>query len=314
MMGLSRFTWFALVLSPALAWAQVPHQPADAPENVTVTGTKSREVLQGFVQSFSAPTRFAGKMARWETGVCPVTVGLKPQYTGFISQHVKNIAKLVGAPVNDRAGCTPNVLVVFTVKPQHLLDDIRRRQPDLLGYHENSAQLDALAAVTHPVQAWYMTATRDANGYTEVDIARKNGSPLAYTYKCLPPDPGMCTIYLPAARGVSATDSRLGDGLRSELYNVIVVADRDKLASYEVGPLSDYIAMLALAQITSLDVCQQLPSIVNLLAPDCERKSGALTDYDKAFLHGLYKATNDLSLGVQQDQVTYQMEQQLKGR
>ena len=314
MLGPRRFAWFALVLFPALAWAQVSHQPANAPENVTVTGTKSREVLQGFVQSFSAPTRFAGKMPRWESGVCPVTVGLKPQYDGFISQHVKDVAKQAGAPVNDRAGCTPNVLVVFTTAPQHLLDDIRKRQPDLLGYHDNSAQLDALAAVTHPVQAWYMTATRDSHGFTEVDVARKSGSPLAYTYKCLPPDPGMCTIYLPSARAVSATDSRLGDGLRSDLYNVIIVADRDKLARFEVGPLSDYIAMLALAQIASLDVCQQLPSIVNLLVPDCERKSLTLTEYDRAYLHGLYAATNDLSLGVQQDQVAYQMEQQLEGR
>ncbi len=306
-----------LLLGTVAASAQpsvIPAHTALPTENVTVTGTKSRELLRGFVRSFTAPTRSTGKVGRWKAGICTSAVGLKPQFAVFISQHVKDIAKQAGAPVNDRASCTPNILIVFTTAPQHLLDDIRKRQPNLLGYYDNSAQLEALSTVTHPVQAWYMTATRDAHGITEVDSARRTGSGLAYTYKCLPPDPGMCTIYLRDARAMSATDSRLGDGLRSELYNVIIVADRDKLASYEIGPLSDYIAMLALAQFGSLDVCQQLPSIMNMLAPNCDRKSEALTEFDKAYLYGLYKATPDLNLGVQQDQVAYEMEQALKGR
>jgi hypothetical protein len=53
---------------------------------------------------------------------------------------------------------------------------------------------------------------------------------------------------------------------------------------------------------------------VNMLAPSCEEKSETLTENDKAYLRGLYKATPDLSLGIQQDQIAYQMEQELKGR
>ena len=37
-----------------------------------------------------------------------------------------------------------------------------------------------------------------------------------------------------------------GDGLKSELYNVVIVADPAKLVDGEIGALSDYVAMQAL--------------------------------------------------------------------
>ena len=303
----SRFTLFACVLAPSLAWAQT------SPESVTVSGTKSREMLQGFVHSFAAPTRMTGKMARWGSGICPVTVGLPAGFAKFITQGLKEIASQVGAPVNARTGCTPNIAIVFTTVPQKLVDDIARKKPGLLGYYDNSDQLKKLATVTHPIQAWYMTASRDVRGKLLVDGARTVGTGLEISYECPPPMVGICSLHLSDAQAMDVTGSRLGDGVRSELYNVIIIADRGKLVNYAMGSLSDYIAMLALTQIMSLDSCQQLSSIVNMLAEGCARKAEALTQNDKAYLHGLYKAAPDQTLGTQQDQISYQMEQELTG-
>src|ERR1700750_3457770 len=89
---------FAIIVVPSLALAQ---QPAHTPtESVTVTGPKSREVLQGFVQSFIAPTRLTGKIARWEVGICPVVAGLPAGFRKFVIQRVKDVATQVGVPVN----------------------------------------------------------------------------------------------------------------------------------------------------------------------------------------------------------------------
>ena len=75
-----------LVLS-IVCTADAIAQPARAPtENVTVTGTKSREVVEKFVESFAAPTQLIGKIARWEDGVCLLTVGLRPEFTKFVTQ------------------------------------------------------------------------------------------------------------------------------------------------------------------------------------------------------------------------------------
>jgi hypothetical protein len=60
-----RCRWFAravLALMPLLAWVRLPvwgetaHPPS---ESVTVTGTRSREVLQKFVGSLAARTRLS---------------------------------------------------------------------------------------------------------------------------------------------------------------------------------------------------------------------------------------------------------------
>jgi hypothetical protein len=121
-------------------------------------------------------------------------------------------------------------------------------------------------------------------------------------------------VHLPNARAFAVTGSPLSDGLRSTLYHVIIAAYPNQLVQYEMGSLSDYIAMLALTQITSLDTCQQLPSIVNMLAKDCERKADALTENDMAYLHGLYKAAPDQNASIQRGAVAYQMERELNGR
>jgi hypothetical protein len=278
-------------------------QPARTPaESVTVTGTKSREVLEKFVESFAAPTQLIGKIARWEDGVCPVTVGLRPEAVRFVTQRVRDVAALAGAPVNGDASCTPNLEILFSTHPQILLDNIREKYPEILGYSENSEQTKKLATVTHPIQAWYMTATKDLHGYPVVD-----GKPVG-------PGLMMGPFFFPNAHVAVVSGSRLGDGLRGTFYRVTIVVDPDRLEDYEIGSIADYISMLALTQLNSLDTCQQLPSIVNMLAAGCERKADALTGNDIAYLRGLYKMSPDRTLRTEQDEIAYQMEQGLEGK
>lgn len=288
-----RFALFVFVLTPSFALAQPP-------EDVTVTGTKSRDVLRGFVQSFATPARITGKLARWESGICPLTLGLRPEAIAFINTRLKETAARVGAPVDTRAGCKPNIEIVFTTTPQGLMDWVREKHPDFLGYHDNSLQADRLASVTHPIQAWYTTATKDINGYVKVDNPRTIGL-------------GDSDDFAFALGMGNVAGSRLADGRSSGFHHVIIAIDPNKMAHYEMGSLADYIAMLALTQLTSLDTCQQLPSIVNLLAKGCARKSSALTENDTAYLQGLYRMRGDMNLAIQKGQVSYQMEQELKG-
>jgi len=315
MRGFRRIATIALGID-LLAWAPssaLAQAARPANESVTVTGTRSREVLQGFVGSLAVPTRFAGKMARWMSGICPVTVGIRPEFANFINHRLKEVAAQVGAPVNGRGSCRPNIAIVFTARPQALAEDIRKRQPALLGYFDNSEQGKHLATVTHSIQAWYMTATRDVDGGLQIDTPKPAVLVNRMEFPCSPPicPDGKITLYPP--RVVTTTGLHLGDGLRSEFYNVIIVADPTKLLSYEMGELSDYIAMLALIQIASQDTCQALPSIANLLAANCATRSSGLTEYDFAFLRGLYKMSPGVMLGTQKDEISYQMEQELKG-
>jgi len=93
---------------------------------------------------------------------------------------------------------------------------------------------------------------------------------------------------LPCATVVHGTGFRARDGLNSGFFNVLIVAEPAKLFNYEVGSLADYITMLVLSQLASLDSCQELPSISNMLAPDCASTTSRTTDGDLAYLHSLY--------------------------
>ena len=303
-----------MLLTASVAMAQPAPHPV---ESVTVTGVKDVEkAVTDFVGAMTVPTRMADKLARWRDGVCPVTVGLRPEVAKFVTKHVKDVAAQVGAPVNDRESCKPNIEIVFTTEPQILLDNIRVDHPDILGYHDNNSQAIQMAAVTHPIQAWYATATSDLNGNSQPDGVKTGGMTLEM------PTPqagggivssatGYSVMNMPNARVATVTGGRLGDGTRSEFRHVVIVAEPAKLLEHEMGTLADYIAMLALSQIQSADSCQELPTILNLLVTGCTAPPKALTSVDLAYLRALYKMTPTANFHGQRGEIVYQMDKAL---
>jgi hypothetical protein len=73
-------------------------------------------------------------------------------------------------------------------------------------------------------------------------------------------------LQIPCAVAVHSSGSRINNGLSNGFFNVVIVAEPGRLYDYEIGALADYITMLALSQPASLDACQVLPSISNMLA------------------------------------------------
>ena len=300
-----------LLLLPALA----AQGPAPSAENITVTGTKSREVIDNFVKSFAVPTRLTGKMARWETPICPYAAGVQPEANDFVVKRLKEIAAEVGAPVSSDPSCKFNIEIVFTRTPQALLDNIKRDQPELLGYFDSSKERDQLAAVTRPIQAWYTTATRDLRGRTEIDSSRAagNGKGLTVIVPCNMVGDHlsatmMCVRTNPYARKINVTGATIADGVRSMFDDIIVVVDPGKLTELELGAVSDYIAMLALTELAAPGACRQLPSIADLLAEGCDGNVNALTPNDFAYLRGLYRANSGMEAQIQKNEIANQME------
>ena len=270
------------------AWAETTAPP----ESVTVTGTKLREEFHKFLRGFVAPSKATGKLARWERHICPLVVGQNTHFAAFITQRIKFVALAAGAPVSAEASCAPNIEVVFTTTPQALLDNVRKHDVFFLGYAESNAQLDKLATVTRPVQAWYMTESEDANGHRFVDsdiISAANDG----------------ALFEPVH--YAAGSSRINDGIKTGFNHILTVVDSTKLAGQNLVPLADYISMLALTQINSLDACQQLTSVVNILAADCDHSGTGLTRYDMAYLQGLYKMSAGRGVMFQRNDIAAMM-------
>jgi hypothetical protein len=317
-MGRSVFLAFLLALLPLPLSAQ----PVDPPvESVTVTAAREAAIAK-FIQTRAAPTRMTGKIARWKARICPIAYGIPAAYSGFVVKRVREVAKLVGARTDADEKCRGNIQIVFTTKPQALLDNIRREHPNNLGYYDTAEQAREMTVLKRPVHAFYATQTADLRGNRELDTKRRQG--LTLTMPAPPPSgplpessTGTVTMNLPGASALSGSGSRLGDGLTSEFHHIVIVVDTTKVISLEMGTLADYIAMLALSQPQNFDSCQELPSITNLLVtPACaaDTMTVAMSAHDLAYLDGLYKMNMAGSVNMQRSEIGYQMKQTQEGK
>ena len=178
------------------------------------------------------------------------------------------------------------------------MDIVARRREDLLGYYHRHDH-DRLKSVTHPIQAWYKTATRGEGGNAGLAFAFFGGG--HYTADM----PGRTAGNLRTDDPDMGTPTGCGDSphftacLTSEFENVFIVADGRALRDKGVGRTADYLAMIALSQPKSLDGCGALASILDLTAKSaCPGRDapGGLTAADGAWLTALY-ASNGAEKG-----------------
>lgn len=305
-------TGLLAILASGLAFqalAQTPQAAAPAVENVIVTAPRQRpeKELDSFIIGHAAPSPLLGKIARWKSGICPLTVGLPKNFSLYITQRIIKVAMAAGAPLSKDEPCRPNVLVVATPEPQKLLDFVRDKRPALLGFHYIS-QRERIATMHRPVQAWYSTATEDFWGLISADMPSGD---LGYgVMSSLGDLPGLDKFPV-----LNTSGARTGNGLRSEFTTAVIVVDTAGIVGQQIGPVADYIAMLALSQGAYYDTCQNVPTITNLMAPDCgsDFKPAALTDIDLTYLRGLYRMNAGSSFMGERASIEFEMKKDLGG-
>src|SRR5215469_14106963 len=141
---------------------------------------------------------------------------------------------------------------------------------------------------TAPIQAWYVTATsneistmRDDPNSTFFSTAMGGGSVALNpkTGRSFSGGGAVAQTGFPGGSRISTRDY-------SEFAYVTILVNSEKVAGHPIGPIADYIAMLALAEAKAPDNCSELASILDYLAPDCSEKPQSLTYADKAYLEG----------------------------
>jgi hypothetical protein len=319
----------ALALTaPLPANAQTPAQPpvsqppAANADSVIVTGARDAAIAK-FVETRAAATRFAGKIARWQSRICPMTYGIPANYAKFVTEKLKQVARDVGAKTNVYPACQINIQIVFTTKPQALMDNIRKEHPVYLGYHDNSSQAEQMTQLKRPVHAFYTTQTADYRGQRQIDTKKLKDTTVTLPGMAIVLPEGqiasapMTTMNMSGASTVSVSGTRfLGDGIQAEFNHIVIVVDTTKVTALEMGTLGDYIAMLALSQPERFDACQDLPSITNLMIdPACAPATtvNQISLHDLSYLQGLYKMSIAGSLNVQKSQIRYTMKQKAEG-
>jgi hypothetical protein len=314
----------AVALAAGAAQAQ---SASTALPGVTVEGAAKPKVIEQqarrFTETFAAPTVKIGQVARWHEPVCVQVEGVIPAQADQIKARVEEVAKDVGVPV-EKPGCASNIQIVFTSEPQGLIEKVAKRDERLLGFHYRE-DLKKVKAVTRPIQSWYETATQrgggNRGGIAFAKATDATGQPIT--------NPGTGVLPGQAAGGgdgVDSPDSLLpiacGDNphftscLRSLFRNVLVVVDSRALQGKDLAAVADYVSLLALAQPRSLDGCNSLASIVDMLAktacPGRDPPDG-LTSADAAYLTALYNIDPDAKMIGQLDDLSGRMAKILIG-
>jgi hypothetical protein len=291
---------------------------AEPPPEVTVIGKMDKRtlnhVVSQFIESHAKPSPVIGQIGRWTKEVCPSVTGLQDAYSLFVSRSITSVARSIGAPVPTTARkCTANVEVIFTPEPRAFLDTIAKKYRSLLGYQPKAAA-GQVTNFSHPVQSWYMTgSTSQLDGYQGPHCIASPAAPCGavspeYSADMPPFFTGLQIDTDSSARGpIGTSGSYLTHDMRSEFVHVLIIVDSKAAAKYSLHTVSDYIALLALTHIASLDTCSELPSILNLFAKDCASPPSAMTASDTAYLKALYGANLDKNLNIEQGDIRAHM-------
>ena len=250
-----------------------------------------------------------GQYAKWRQPICLRILGLSPVTAFQVDRRIKEVATLVGAPVDRSETCTSTISIVVSPDPTATLELIASQSAKV-----NGGANGGNGKFPYPVQAWHATILRDYSGrrnlmlpWEDADIV--NGlSPLD---SLLVQVAARYSISSSARTGSRANLSRLRTGQTAELGAAVIVMDSNKIAGKSVGSLSDYFALMALAQHRFNNVCQPAPSIANLMVEGCANSVTALSDSDIALLTGLY-ATPEEPERVQKARIIGNMREKME--
>lgn len=280
---------------PAPPAAATPVAPVTVQAPLSPAELKEQAV--SFVRSYAASTVRLDQIARWREPICAQIGGLKPVEAYQVQARLEEVAKAAGARLL-APGCAANVDIWFTEEPQVLLDRIAARQEEALGYF-HSSDTKALKTVTRPIQAWYMTATTGSGGpnagamFANVGGARYDSEVVDDPESLAPKGCG---------------DSRFSACQQSVFKHVLVVVDSGRVQGHSRALVSDYVAMLVLAQARSLEGCKVLPSVTDLFSA-CPGRTApdSLTPADAAYLAALYAANLEAKKAGEQSDIAERM-------
>ncbi len=308
---------------PTIAAAQSKDNPTAANsaalQEVTVTARKlidertlDRVIIPRFVQSHGEPNPYSHQVGRWRKPglICPSVEGLQPGFADYVSRRIIVVAKSVGAPTAEYGHCKPNVEIIFTPNPQEQISYFDKSYRDLLGPDGESSQ--QLLAFNHSIRAWYTTATQSSGATWTVDSDK---APNVTGQGTTGSATGPIHWEAPFNMQQVGSASRISTGMISGFANVLVIADSKQISDHSLRSITDYVAMLVLTR-TSVDGCSELPSIMDLLSPDCGERvpPDSLTEADMAYLKALYSADLEKNLNLEQGDMHRLMSEELLGK
>lgn len=242
--------------------------------DVEVRGSSLDTMIRRFVAEVGAPNE-GRNLARWRDRICIATENIQPQGAKYLTDRVSAVAGEFNVRA-ESANCRPNVLIIASADATAVAASLVETKPRAFNLgsgktNQGARALRAFQQSTQPVRWWHVSVPTDRSLGTRAIR--------------LPGDP--CDV-MPCSPDVSQAVSRLRTDVVDNLERVIIVINSDHLSRVSSRQIADYVAFLALAQIDPEVDTSRYASILNLFN-DPESVDG-LTDWDHAYLEGLYRA------------------------
>jgi hypothetical protein len=279
-----------LLAALAASAAAVPPEASNSLDQVTVEAHRQalEERVTAFVQTL-AHVDPEESLKRWNHPMCPLVAGLPQTQAEFMLARISDIARRASVPLGNER-CQANFYIVATSDPEQLLHSWKQRDRNLYG-SAMPGQVRRFLDHDRPVRVWYNASFEEGSG-----------GPLS------PQASDLGTNYVPTNRRSKATRLQFNDIM--VFGSVIVVINLQRVQGLTYGQLTDYVAMLGLAQPDADADLGSAPSILQLFsAHPPQPLPQTLSDWDVQFLRALY-ATEQTSF-TQRNQIIQMMIREL---
>lgn len=245
-------------------------------EGIVVDGRPLEQAVRDFVGEVAGPPRGRG-LAQWRGRLCLGVANLAVAPAQALIDRVSDIAAEleieIGAP-----GCEANAVIIFTEDASAMADaliekDRRTFRTGVGGFELGSAALERFRNTTAPVRWWQISVPTDSE--TGDRAVRLPGD--------INPATGQ-----PSAPSQTVTASRLTSQIRDDLNRTIVIVDIDEVANVSFEQLSDYLALVTLAQIDPEGDTEGFTTVLNVF--DDPAVTPGLSDWDWSYLRALYSS------------------------
>jgi hypothetical protein len=232
-------------------------------ETVEVEGSRAevRKEIQTFV---STVTRLDGDLvSRWREPLCPFVAADAPVQGSDLRYRLLQIAAAVPIRVASNKKCRPNLFIVVTNDAEEFVSTWRERDPGMFRWKPRNGV--ARSGDAGPVRTWH-----------NARIQNSDGAPVVSTGKQPP------RMKMKASRIVSTVSENISAA--------VVLVDTSKTGHATLGQLADYVAMVSFAKVDPDADLRGTATILRLFAvSDQHQPPQGLTEWDYAFLHGLYR-------------------------
>lgn len=271
--------WLCLTIGFAWCIAGVPDEARADPatqgtavepfDGIEVLGQPdvATRVVRKELRKLMAPVPFSYTAPRFFDRVCPKLVGFSPSVSRRIEARIQDIMldlRLKAAP----ARCRANALVILVDDPKQLFKRLRSRRLDIVGgegFRDVPTRvLDTAFDEGRPVVSWNIIGQRSASGATFQDDG------------------------LTVASAINA--SRLTSTVVRDKMLSVVIYDSRKISDFSVEQIADNASMhLFVSPNRNAEFDQaSLPTILSLFKDGPDRAPKELTQFDIAYLRGVY--------------------------